>query len=307
LISAGNFALWNSPVPQILLSRNSLYTSGDFLRDVRARGDYAIWADTIVKGWLARRSISIADITVAPSEAFAQELSQWSGEKVLSLHHGFDRDAFASDAAPLPAAAKTQLEQGKDALRLLFVSHYNYYRNFETLFRAMPILISRLKGKKVKLFLTCQLSSGENPGTYRAESAASLANDLRGSQNIVELGTIPYRSLHHLYRACHIYITPAYAESFAHPLIESMSSALPVVASDLPVHREICRDAGIYFPRFSPDELAERVLQIQDSPELAEKLSRNGLRRACDFSWSEHVERLIVLAEASARSESERN
>ena len=66
LISAGNFALWNSPVPQILLSRNSLYTSGDFLRDVRARGDYAIWADTLVKGWLARRSISCADITVAP-------------------------------------------------------------------------------------------------------------------------------------------------------------------------------------------------------------------------------------------------
>src|ERR1700688_4403958 len=27
LISAGNFALWNSPIPQILLSRNSLYTS----------------------------------------------------------------------------------------------------------------------------------------------------------------------------------------------------------------------------------------------------------------------------------------
>jgi len=30
----------------------------DFLRDVRARGDYAIWLDTLVKGWLARRSIS---------------------------------------------------------------------------------------------------------------------------------------------------------------------------------------------------------------------------------------------------------
>lgn len=30
LISTGNFALWNSPVPQILLSRNSLYTSDDF-------------------------------------------------------------------------------------------------------------------------------------------------------------------------------------------------------------------------------------------------------------------------------------
>ena len=306
LISAGNFALWNSPIPQILLSRNSLYTSGDFLRDVRARGDYAIWADTLIKRWLARRSIGCADITVAPSEAFAQELSQWSGRKVLSLHHGFDPDAFTSDAAALPLAAKTQLEQGEDALRLLFVSHYNYYRNFETLFRAIPILGSRLQGKKVKLFLTCQLKSGENPGRYRAESAASLANDLRGSENIVELGTIPFRSLHHLYRACHIYVTPAYAESFAHPLIESMSSGLPVVASDLPVHREICGDAGIYFPRFSPDALAERVLQIRESPELAEKLSRNGLRRARDFSWSEHVERLLALAQELVRSGSAR-
>src|SRR5713226_8747317 len=108
LISAGNFALWNSPVPQILLSRNSLYTSGDFLRDVRARGDYAISADTLVKRWLARRSIRRADITVAPSAAFAQELSKWSGRKVLSVHHGFDQDAFTSDATPLPSAAKTQ-------------------------------------------------------------------------------------------------------------------------------------------------------------------------------------------------------
>jgi glycosyltransferase involved in cell wall biosynthesis len=307
LISAGNFALWNSPIPQILLSRNSLYTSGDFLRDVRARGDYAMWADTLIKGWLARRSVSCADITVAPSEAFAQELSQWSGKKVLALHHGFDPDTFTSNTATLPSAAKAELEQGKDALRLLFVSHYNYYRNFETLFRAMPILSDRLKGKQVKLFLTCRLDSGENPGTYRTESAASMANDLRRSQAIVELGTIPYCSLHHLYRACHIYVTPAYAESFAHPLIESMSSGLPVVASNLPVHREICGDAGIYFDRFSPDALAERIMQIHESQELAEGLSRNGLRRARDFSWSEHVERLIVLARGLATPESERN
>jgi glycosyltransferase involved in cell wall biosynthesis len=306
LISTGNFALWNSPVPQILLSRNSLYSSGDFLRDVRARGDYAIWADTIVKGWMARRSISRAEMTVAPSEAFAQELSRWSGRKIISLHHGFDPDAFTSDAAPLPSAAKMELDQGKDALCLLFVSHYNYYRNFETLFRAIPILNRRLKGKVI-LFLTCRLNSGDNPGKYRAEAAALLAYDLRRNHDIVELGTVPYRSLHHLYRACQIYVTPAYAESFAHPLIEAMSSGLPVVASDLPVHREICGDAGVYFPRFSPDALAERVMQIQESPELAEKLSHNGFRRARDFSWSEHVERLVGLARELVQSESGKN
>ncbi len=306
LISAGNFALWNCPIPQILLSRNSLYTSGDFLRDVRARRDHAIWTDTVIKGWLARRSINRADVTVAPSEAFAFELRQWTGRSVLSIHHGFDTDAFTSDTEPLPSEVTKQIEQGKDSLRLLFVSHYNYYRNFETLFRAMPILSKHLN-QKVKLFLTCHLKSDKNPGTYRTGSAALLANNLRGNDDIVELGTIPYRSLHHLYRACHIYVTPAYAESFAHPLVESMSSGLPIVASDLPVHREICGAAGIYFSRFSPEALAEQVLRVQGSPELSEKLSSNGLRRARDFSWHQHVEQLVVLARQLVQAEGGRN
>jgi glycosyltransferase involved in cell wall biosynthesis len=306
LISTGNFALWNSPVPQILLSRNSLYVSSDFRRDVRARGEYGIWGDTLVKGWLARHSIRRADVTVAPSESFALELSQWGGKKVVSLHHGFDSTAFTGDTTPLPPAAKAQLDHARDDLRLLFVSHYNYYRNFETLFRALPLLRERLNGKKVKLFLTCRLSSDENPGSYRAEAAASLVNNLRTRESVVELGTIPYRSLHHLYRACHIYVTPAYAESFAHPLIESMSSGLPVVASDLPVHREICGDAGVYFPRFSPELLAEQVLRVHESPQLAEQLSKNGIRRARDFSWSKHVERLVALAQELMLPEKER-
>ena len=57
LLSTGNFALYRSPVPQILLSRNALYTSADFLRDLRQRGDYRLWIDTAVKGTLARWSV----------------------------------------------------------------------------------------------------------------------------------------------------------------------------------------------------------------------------------------------------------
>ncbi|HTR22899.1 MAG TPA: glycosyltransferase family 1 protein [Terriglobales bacterium] len=296
LVSAGNFALWNSPVPQILLSRNSLYTSRDFMRDVEERGDYAIWMDTLAKGWLARRSIRCADVTVAPSEAFAGELSEWSGREVAAIHHGFDAEAFTEDRTPLSADIQAQLEDGRDAVRLLFVSHYNYYRNFETLLRAMAILSRRMKGKRVKLYLTCRLSSGANPGTYRTKAASDLLQTVRKDCDVVELGSVPYRSLHHLYRACNIYVTPAYAESFAHPLVEAMSSGLPVVASDLAVHREICQNAGVYFSRFSPEDLAERLLQVCESPELAKSLAGNGRRRAQDFSWRTHVSLLVELA-----------
>ena len=297
LVSAGNFALWNSPVPQILLSGNSLYTSADFRRDLRARHDYLLWADTWIKGWYARQSVLRADATVAPSDAFARELVQWTGKKVLVIHHGFDRDAFTRSPTPLPDRVQQQLDEANDALRLLFVSHYNYYRNFETLIRALPLLRSRLPATKVKLFLTCRLRSEENPGRYRAEPLAALVEELRAVDSVVELGAIPYPSLHHLYRACHIYVSPAYTETFAHPLVEAMSSALPLVVSDLPVHKEICGDAALYFPRFSPQALADCVLQIQESRQLFSRLSNNALVRSQSFSWKKHVERMLALAE----------
>ena len=296
LVSAGNFALRKSPVPQILLSRNSLYTSPDFFRDVGQRREYGLWLETRIKGSLARRSIGWAEATVAPSEAFAQELRQWTGRSVVAIHHGFDGEAFFRDPAPLAADVRQKLDLDQDALRLLFVSHYNYYRNFETLLRALPLLRQRLGGRKLRLFLTCRLRSEDNPGSYRAQTAAALVTQLGIGDSVVELGAIPYSLLHHVYRACHIYVTPAYAESFAHPLVEAMASGLPVVAADSAVHREICQQAALYFPRFSPEELAAQVSQIAAGSALSSQLSDRGRERSRDFSWKKHVDELLNLA-----------
>jgi len=295
LISAGNFALRKSPVPQLLLSRNALYTSADFFRDLRARRDYRIWLDTRIKGVFAKRSIHWADLTVAPSAAFAQELRQWTGRNVVSIHHGFDRDTFFRDTTPLPADVQQKLGASKDSLRLLFVSHYNYYRNFEILFRAIPLVQARLGDRKVKLFLTCKLRSEDNPGFYNAEKASSLVRRLGLNDHVVELGAIPYGLLHHVYRACDIYVSPAYAESFAHPLVEAMASGLPIVASSLPVHQEICGAAGVYFDRLSAEEASEQILHVALSSEISRDMARQGELRSKDFSWRHHVDQIISI------------
>jgi len=295
LLSAGNFALRNSPVPQILLSRNSIYTSSDYYVDVRARHEYGTWLDTHIRALLAKRSIYWADVTVAPSHAFAAELQRWTGVEVRSIHHGFDGKVFTSDATPLAAEVEEKLVAHEDSLKLLFVSHYNYYRNFETLIRALLILRERVRGRSVKLLLTCKLAAGENPGSYRPQSAAKLLRQLGVEDMVIQLGAIPYRQLHHLYRCAHMYVTPAYTETFAHPLVEAMSSGLPVVASDLPVHREICGDAALYFPRFSEQELAARVAELSASQDLALSLSSCGVLRSRAFSWTKHVEELLSV------------
>ena len=295
LLSTGNFAMRSSPVPQILLSRNSIYTSADFYRDLRSRHEYRVWLDTRLRACLAKRSIRWADYTVAPSEAFATDLRRWTGVQVLAIHHGFDHDYFFQDTTPLSPEVQQKLESAQGAVRLLFVSHYNYYRNFETLIRAMPLLRQRLGGE-IKLLLTCKLIPGQNPGAYRPEAAARLVKELGVADVLVELGAVPYHQLHQLYRAADIYVTPAYTETFAHPLVEAMACGVPIVASDLAVHREICDGAAVYFPCFSPEKLAESVTQLARSHETSKHMAAVGLERSRQFSWKSHVDQLLALA-----------
>lgn len=289
LLSAGNFAIRNSPVPQVLLSGNSLYTSADFYRDLRRRGEYGMWLDTKMRGIFAKRSIRWADCTVAPSRAFANELSRWAGREVNSIHHGFDAGVFFGDKSPLPAEILEKLHAAEGCVKLLFVSHYNYYRNFETLFRALALARKQAPEFKVRLFLTCTLTDSKTPGAYKTGRAAQVLRDLGIRDDVVELGAMPYRQLHQVYKACDAYVTPAYAETFAHPLVEGMACGLPVIASDIPAHREICSTAS-FFDRFSADQLAARILEItptRKKPTIPQKV---------EFSWSEHVTKLLVIA-----------
>jgi glycosyltransferase involved in cell wall biosynthesis len=306
LLSTGNFALRSSPVPQILLSRNSIYTSADFYRNLIARGEYLTWLDTRFRAMLARRSIFWADCTVAPSEAFAAELRHWTGRTIQAIHHGFDAEAFFCESSPLAAEFEGRLKCAEGALRLLFVSHYNYYRNFETLIRALPMLRQLLPNRAVRLFLTCKLSAGENPGEYRPEAAAKLVKELGVAEMVLELGAIPYGQLHLLYGRADVYVTPAYTETFAHPLVEAMASGLPVIASDLPVHQEICRDAAAYFPRFSAEALAGTVAKVAQSPETWKRMAAVGRKRSHQFSWKTHVEKILELSRTLMRSNAPR-
>jgi glycosyltransferase involved in cell wall biosynthesis len=295
LLSAGNFALWRSPVPQVLLSGNCLYLSRDFSADLRERHEYGMLTGHYIRGSFAKRSIRWADCTVAPSFSFADDLRRWTGAKsIQTIHHGFDHEAFFQNQTPLPGQIQTKLDSCGNAIRLLFVSPYNYYRNFETLFRALP-LIRNLTGRDTKLFLTCRLQPGENPGSYNVDRALSLVRELGIGGDIIQLGPIPNHLLHHVYRSCHLYVTASYAETFAHPVVEAMACGLPIVASDIAVHREICGQAGVYFECFAPEKLAQRVATVIGGAGQLEQMSKAAKMRSLDFSWQRHTEVLLTV------------
>ena len=75
-----------------------------------------------------------------------------------------------------------------------------------------------------------------------------------------------------------------------------MASGLPIIASDLAVHREITNGTALFFEKFSPDDLADKVVRLLDSPSQQLDLRERGLLQAENFSWTNHAGRLLEMA-----------
>ncbi|MFB3128006.1 MAG: glycosyltransferase, partial [Candidatus Acidiferrales bacterium] len=74
---------------------------------------------------------------------------------------------------------------------------------------------------------------------------------------------------------------------------EALAAGLPVVASDIPVNRELAHDAALYFDPLNPEQLAARVEEIVVNGNHREELIHRGHEQARTFCWAAHVQRLL--------------
>lgn len=103
--------------------------------------------------------------------------------------------------------------------------------------------------------------------------------------------------LRYCYRNARMLVFPSIVEGFGLPIVESLSNGLPVLASDTPVHREVGgRDIG-YFDLDEPNQLTERLVEIETSGVPDELKVSEGYRW---MNWRESSAMLLdkVLAVA---------
>ena len=117
--------------------------------------------------------------------------------------------------------------------------------------------------------------------------------------SIVFLPVIDRRVLAAVYRRAALVLQPSEAEGFGLPVAEAMACGTPVVASDLPVLREVGGDAAEYCPVGAVDVWAEAVLSLlaerRDQPKAWEMRRQRALARSRRFSWTAHVHDLIEM------------
>jgi glycosyltransferase involved in cell wall biosynthesis len=88
------------------------------------------------------------------------------------------------------------------------------------------------------------------------------------------LNNVPTSELRVLYRNAVLTVCPSFAEGFDYSGVEAMQSAGIVLASDIPVHREIYANGALYFNPYNSDELRNAICQVLNSEERSE-ISKN--------------------------------
>lgn len=87
-------------------------------------------------------------------------------------------------------------------------------------------------------------------------------------------------------------VTASKDEGFGIPIIEAMSRAIPVIASNIPIFREVASSAGSYFDPTNPTELCSAITRLSE-PGKWSAASNNCLSRSAFFSWKDSAQALL--------------
>jgi glycosyltransferase involved in cell wall biosynthesis len=107
--------------------------------------------------------------------------------------------------------------------------------------------------------------------------------------DVVQVRGLPRETIAALYRAAAVVLQPSEAEGFGLPVVEALACGAVVVASDIPVLREVAGDAAVYRPVGDVDQWSEVVggiLENRVSPPSVEAR----LAQARRFSWQRHAQ-----------------
>lgn len=170
---------------------------------------------------------------------------------------------------------------------VLYVGSILNRRPIDILLRAFSDVLKDSTG--LKLFIV-----GENR-TFPKKDFDGLIDCLHINGYIIQLDYVPDNDLAILYKAAQIFIYPSFYEGFGLPVLEAMSSGIPVIVPNLASFPEVVGNCGILLDHLDRNEMTKAILRLIRDESLRSLLGMKGKERAKNFSWSISAQRHLDL------------
>lgn len=125
-----------------------------------------------------------------------------------------------------------------------------------------------------------------------------LLHNLNLTNSVIMTGYVSQENLECLYKNSKALIFASLYEGFGLPLLEAMVRGIPVIASNIPVFKEIGDDSVVYFDPFDENDMAEKILNVLSDDALKKAMVEKGLERVKLFSWEKCAEETMKVYES---------
>jgi len=276
--SASEMAPLNAPCPTIAAFQNANVTNMGRGQSLTPKQKLRFRLLNRIARFTARR----VDRALFVSDWAAGEMGEALGipeARRAAIPHGIDPTRWRRDPE-----AEAQLQP-----YILAVSSIYPYKNYVRLIEAYAELARQ--GDTPDLVI---VGDNQDEQHYQDMLAAREATG-EVAEQIYIVGEVSYDEVHDFYKNASLFVFPSWLESFGIPLLEAMASDTPIVASDLPVFREIARDAALYADPHDPKAIAGAMAEALYVPGAARQLVKAGRERLREYTWQRSASQLLAL------------
>lgn len=204
--------------------------------------------------------------------------------RVFVTHLASDAGAFHTQSAEDISAVREKYKLPERFI--LYIASSLPHKNYSRLLEAFKLV--KEKDSSIKLVLIGARDYGHDVVAARIEELG-LVDD------VVLLGWLPFEDIPLIYAASELFVFPSLHEGFGIPVLEAMASAVPVVCSGIEPLIEVAGGAALLVDPVSAGDMAEGMLKVLTDAALRERLVRDGLKRAEDFSWEKTAKETLAL------------
>lgn len=252
LYMPGNFAVFMTSRPQVVAFQNAIHFGSAGRHFVRGVRSLRYRARVATERRLARASLRRATAAVLVSESLDQAVEEDFG-RLPNVHLVSGAPTLPRELGAEPSAGDGVPAPGAGTPYALAVAHDYFHKDWDGL------IATFLRHRDLpELVLVGQCRSERRLEDLRAMILAG-----HGSDRIHLIGPVlDDATIHHLYSGAACYVAHSHLEAFPLTPRDAVRHGLPLVASDIPAHRELDHQDTRFYSPSDLDGLAEMIRRV---------------------------------------------
>lgn len=225
------------------------------------------------------RAVKKSQKIIVPSKFVKQEIVKTfniSPEKIIVTYEAPEEEYFQIKHTP---------PQAKNPY-ILYAGNVYPHKNIQKLIDSLAHI------KNLDLVLVC-------PRDVFWQRLKNYIHEKGVDTRVTVHGYLAPDKLTKLFKNARAYVFPSLAEGFGIPGLNAMAAGVPLIASDIPVFREIYQDAAYYFNPQDSKDIANKIKKVIENKNLQAELVKKEKNQVKKYSWGKMAKQTLSIYEGS--------